>query len=153
MSETNTTTITQVDALRAATDFIAAHPHLPAPYVSSFNRGEVDLNYYLQIRNPGDLAEQKDVAAAIVRAVGGDWDKEPWGDQFRFTATRGPLKFDVQVKREAVCERIVVGTETVTLPATEAQVIDAQPERVEQREVVEWRCLPLLAAQAPEAVL
>lgn len=143
-NHTTSSTITQADALRAAVDFIDAHPELPAPYVTSFNRGEVDLNYYLQIHNPGDLAEQKDVAAAIVRAVGGDWDKEPWGDEFRFTATRGPLKFDVQVKREAVCERIVVGTETVTLPATQAQVIDAQPERVEEREVVRWECRPLL---------
>ncbi|WP_435744994.1 hypothetical protein [Nocardioides sp. SYSU DS0663] len=149
MTETSTTTATQAQALLAAAEFIDAHPDLPAPYVTSFNRGEVDLNYYLHINARGTLAEQKATAAAIVRAVGGDWEKQPWGEEFRFKTTRGPLTFDIQVQRDAVCERVVVGTETVTLPATDAQVIEAQPERTEVREVVEWRCAPLLADDAP----
>lgn len=136
-----TTSTRQTEGLRAAADFIDAHPDLPKPYITAFTSKEhVELNYYLHINGFGDLAEQKATAVAIVRAVGGTWEKEAWGDDFRFAADLGPLRFDVRVKREAVCERIVTGTETITLPA-----VEAQPERTEEREVVEWRCEPLLA--------
>ena len=50
------------------------------------------------------------------------------------------LKLTIAVKRDAVCTRRVVGTETVTLPAVEAQA-----ERTEEREVIEWDCEPLLS--------
>lgn len=43
----------------------------------------------------------------------------------------GPHHIDVNVGRETVCERVVVGTETV----------EARPaEEAYEREVVEWRC-------------
>lgn len=146
-SATQNTNADQAAALREAADFIAAHPDLPPAYVAHFGKGRAHMNYYLHINGTHDLEEQKADAAAIVRAAGGDWKKRPYNEsEFRYTTQRGLLDFDVQVKRDAVCERIVVGTEEVTIPASEA--VEALPERVEVREVVEWRCLPLLADEA-----
>lgn len=93
---------------------------------------------------------QKQTAAAVVRAVGGHWEKgrAHLGDLFDFTKDYGGgVTARVVVDRPEVCERVVVRTEEVKVPATEAKVIDAQPERTEVREVVEWRCEPLLAAE------
>ncbi len=45
-------------------------------------------------------------------------------------------------KKEAVCERVVVGTRTVA--AKPQQIIEAIPEREE--EIVEWKCPPSFVA-------
>jgi len=89
---------------------------------------------------------QKETAAEIVRTIGGKWDKgrRHGGDLFDFTKDYGGgVLAEVIVDRSEVCERVVTGTETVTLPA-----IEAQPERIEEREIIEWRCEPLLTEAA-----
>lgn len=129
--------------LREAADLMDAHPDLVQPYLTTGVWGRVRLSWYLTIDTDDD-AEQKVLAVEIVRAVGGKWDKGPDGEHFNLRREHGLLDLHVQVRREAVCEKVVVGVETVTIPATEAA--DAQPERTEEREVVEWRCdEPLLA--------
>jgi hypothetical protein len=140
---TDTITRTLSDVLRSAADLIGAHPELPAPYIttSSYDdRHGADLNWYL-MHDSSDLGEQKAAAQKIIRAIGGHWDKVPdtYSD-FTFIQERDGLRLFMQVTREAVCERVVTGTETVTIPAKAAV-----PERTETREVVEWRCEPLLA--------
>lgn len=81
------------------------------------------------------------MVAAIRRVVGGKWDKREntclSGDPEMVFETDGHM---VTVKREAVCIRRVLGTETVTVPA-----VKAAPERTEEREVVAWDCEPILA--------
>ena len=139
---THTTTNTvKAEALRAAARFIEANPHLPVAYVVSHYK-TVQLDYFLFI-DFEELAEQKSVAAEIIRSIGGKWDKQELGDRFVYTTTVNGLKINISVTRDAVCERVVTGTETVTIPATDA--VEAQPERTEVRDIVEWRCLPLLA--------
>jgi len=92
--------------------------------------------------------DQKATAAEIVRSLGGRWEKgrrHGGGELFDFEKDyRGGIRAGVVVDRDEVCHRVVVSTETVTVPASEEQVIDAQPERTEEREIVEWRCGPLL---------
>ena len=132
-------------ALREAADLLDQHPDLPQPYITSSSDGSVRLNWYLNI-HVDDLADQKALAAAIVKAVGGAWTKDANdydGGRFSFTQARGLLWFNVQTQREAVCERVVTGTETVLVPAK-----PAEPERTIERETVEWRCEPLLAEVA-----
>ena len=135
---------TMADTLRAVAEFIDAHPDLPRPpYVCCYDHtpDQADVSWYLSINNNAvDEADQKAKATAIIRSVGGKWDKTPSGNDMRFEQTVNGLHLDVLVAREAVCERVVTGTETVTLPA-----VEAQPERTEERDVVEWRCEPLLA--------
>lgn len=135
-----------VEALRQVADLLEQHPDLPQPYVTSSYAGRVDARWYLSIDSPGAPAEQRATAQQIIRAIGGHWDKDIRDDEVRFTAKLGLLDLDVQVVREAVCTRRVVGTEEVTIPA-----VEARPERTEVREVVEWDCQPILADEQVSA--
>jgi hypothetical protein len=130
---------------RAVADFIDAHPDLPPPFVSVYDHrpDKADLRWYLNINDKGDEAIQRALAVAIVRGVGGKWDKDFSDNEARFEQTRAGMNMLVTVQREAVCERRVVGTESVTLPA-----VAAQPERTVERELVEWDCSPVLAEVA-----
>jgi hypothetical protein len=90
-----------------------------------------------------DLDRQRAVAAAVVRGVGGKWEKNP-GDLFAFDRVLpSGLELDVTVKRPAVCERVVTGTREVvkTVPAPDAPTVQV----TEVVEDVEWVCGPLLA--------
>lgn len=126
-----------VDGLRRLADLLAANPVLPLPWndditpVTLFTRRGTD---------------QKAVAAAFARAVGGVVAKRPRGDYLDLIGRVGALRVELVADRDAVCERIVVGVETVTVPARPA--VEATPEQVVEREVVEWVCGPLLAAAA-----
>ena len=143
----NTTTVAETMAanLRAAADLIAQHPHLAAPYVTTSSTGRVDLDWYLSHK-----ADGRSIAAEIVRSIDGGWERgeaDFSGPLATWTQKRDGLTLMVSVSREQVCERIVTGTETVTIPA-----VEAVPERTEIRETVEWRCAPLLTDAPTEAV-
>lgn len=145
-------TLTQADALRAAAQLLDAHPELPTAYITHFSGSErTEVSWYLQSRR--DL-DERETAQAIVRTLGGTWSQQYDDQTLTMSQTRECLDITIMVNREAVCERVVVGYEQVTLPAVEAQpAMPALPERVEAREVVEWRCTtPLLADDQAEAV-
>lgn len=96
---------------------------------------------------------QKETAAAVVRSYGGRWDKGIRQRNVYLDFVKdygGGVRAEIVVDRPEVCERVVVDTVTVTIPASEAQVIEAQPERTETREIVEWRCTSLLADDTAE---
>ena len=114
--------------------------HIPHPYITAGDWG-TEISWHLTL-NTKDEAQQKRLAADIVRHHAGPWAKDARGDQFVFENkdTLPGIKLRVTVAREAVCERVVTGTERFTVPAMEAV-----PERTEIREIVEWRCEPLLA--------
>lgn len=125
--------------LRKAADLLAAHPDLEQPYVTSRSTGAISLSWYLH--HERGSAEK---AAAVVRAIDGTWERgeaDYSGPLATWSQVRDGLELDVSVSREQVCERVVVGVEEVTIPA-----VPAQPERVEEREKVEWKCGPLLSA-------
>lgn len=130
------------DTHRAIADFIDAHPDIPPPFASVYDHlpHKADLRWYLHINGKGDETVQRETAQAILRAIGGKWSKDFDERDATFEQERDGLSLQVIVKREAVCERRVVGTERVTLPA-----VEAQPERTEVREIVEWDCSPVLA--------
>jgi hypothetical protein len=127
--------------LRTAAEIMQAHPDLPIPYITTTHRGGVEFAWYLTI-TAEDFAEQKRLARLILRTIGGKWDKKP-GSEMNFkqgSILDDPISYIVQVSREAVCRRVVTGTEEVTIPA-----VEAEPERVETVETVEWICEPVLA--------
>lgn len=139
--------------LERITAFLAAHPSVPPPYITIYDHiPEVaELKWYLHINGKGGPEQQKRTAQQIIRSIGGTWDKSAAtrDDSMDFTQERDGLSLQVTVVREAVCERVVVGTETVTVPAQPAS--EALPERTVEREVVEWRCASLLADEAVTA--
>jgi hypothetical protein len=136
MTETSTT-IT-IKNLRAAADLLERFPDLDQPYIVGRHNGTVELNWFL---NGAENARA--TAAEVVRSIGGTWERGEAnysGPLATWDQERDGLFLFVQVSRDEVCERIVTGTEAVLIPA-----VEAQPERTETREIVEWRCAPLLA--------
>jgi hypothetical protein len=139
---------TLAEKLHAAAALIEAHPDLPIPCVFAYSSSRtVEVTWQL-MNDDDNKADQRTAAAAIVKALGGKWTKEPWGDRFDMRTTRDGLKLEIFAHRDQVCERVVVGTETVVVPA-----VPAQPERIEERELVEWRCESLLAGGTEGALL
>lgn len=150
-TSSTTTNAAQMSArLQVVADLLAQHPDLPAPCVFGYqSTGVVDVTW--QLMNSDEAKDdQRTFAQQIVRAFGGTWDKKPWADRFDLSRkhdTDPQIRLEILAHRDQMCERVVVGTEQVTIPATEA--VEAQPERVEEREVVEWRCAPLLGDRSP----
>lgn len=106
---------------------------LPIPY------GALDL--FLAFGST-PLEEQPAAARDLMRAIGGGrWAKDSSGNTMAFDGMCGGVPVRIYVARDAVCERVVVGTETVEVPAQPA--VEAHTQT---REVVDWRCAPLLAA-------
>jgi hypothetical protein len=146
MTDTSTTTSdtqpTFAQKLRAVADLIEAHPDLPLPSVFAYQGSQkVDVSWQL-MNNEATKQVQRAAAVQIVQTLGGSWDKSAWDDRFDLSTERDGLDLKILSARDQVCERIVTGVETVTVPA-----VEAQPERTEEREVVEWRCEPLLAGR------
>lgn len=129
---------TYTEALRNLADFIDDNPEL------NIGTGwdQVRLNAMgseLNIHLP--LEGQKDSARALRRALGGVWGKTHNGNSLYLDQSGIFGFFDTTVflDRNATCERKVVGTEDVVMPA-----VEAQEERIETRDIVEWDCGNLL---------
>jgi hypothetical protein len=139
----NDDTIPMAGALRVVADLIDAHPDLPLPCVWGYgSTGNVEVQWQLTHGEHKD--EQRAMARVILRAIGGEWKKDASTELFSFDQRRDGLNLNVIAARDQICERVVTGTETVTIPA-----VEAQPERTEEREVVEWRCEPVMAEVTP----
>ncbi len=78
--------------------------------------------------------------AALARQMG-DCDKVIQNEMFSVTKAFGPVEIRGVVYRNQVCERVVVGYETVTIPAQ-----PAKPEETIAKEIVEWKCGSLMAS-------
>jgi hypothetical protein len=111
-----------IDGLREFAQFLEDNPEAPMPTATAGGRYNVFL--------PSRAAF---VAAA--KAVGGKLDKKDYPELMVLRRQFGPIEYDLNVKREQVCERVLVGTRTV--PA-----VDAQPQH--QEDVFEWKCGSLL---------
>lgn len=137
-----TDTAKVVAAFRTAADLLEQHSDIATPVVAS--DGRIFWNLW-PFECPDGVPA---MVAAIRRAVGGKWDKREqegiYGGESEMVFEREGYR--IVVKRESVCTRRVVGTETVTLPA-----VEAQPERTVERDVVEWDCAPVLGAEAVSA--
>lgn len=149
---TTTTSVTPQQALTrnltALAELLQATPDLPhLPYVTTSTLdGSVSAQWYVDLHASGWIAQKAD-AAAIVRALGGHWDKREGHDgKFEYRQNRDGIRLLVQVERAAVCERVVTGTTTVTRTVPDPDALAAVPtvEVTEDVEQVEWRCQPLL---------
>ena len=78
----------------------------------------------------------------------GSVDKSFTDSHFNLTKKFGPLKLDVYIARDKVCERVVTKVEVpeVRLAATEAYTIKAHT-----KEIVEWKCPDDLSLLKPDA--
>ena len=127
MTEQKTERAALVDRLRVVADLLDDHPELPLPSV-----GVYGVYWHLYSWEHSDL---RSTAATIRRVIGGKWDKtvDNYTNKMQFRSG----DYQIEVDRDVVCTRRVVGVEKVTLPA-----VLAQPEREVEREIVEWDCEP-----------
>lgn len=89
------------------------------------------------------VCSTRDELVQTVRRLGGRWDKDEKPDHW-FGMTRqlgGRVSIYAYVAREQVCEKRVVGTKTVLVPADDAPMVEVE------REIVEWVCPGSLLAE------
>ena len=110
-----------ITGLRDAADFLEAHPALETPF------GRLAVNVFVDTKE--ELAEYARTAA---------WKKGGNDSYFWLKRDIGSLSYEVNINREQVCRRIVVGTDTIP-----AQTV----------EKIEWACdEPLMATGMDDGV-
>lgn len=104
------------------------------PYVAVENYYGTEVQ--IQVHGPN----QRETMRTVRRAIGGKWEKsESYGNRFKLTRDWNGIKLTLEGKRDEVCQRVVVGTTTHTVPA-----VEARPETTVTEEKVEWVCGNLL---------
>ena len=122
-----------VAGLRAVADWYERNPNVPLP------ESEITI---------AGVTESREAAADVLRTCA-PCRKDIAGDLFTIRKEIGPMTLKFLFWRNSVCERVVVATEEVP-----ERVIPAEPERVEPaytKEIVEWRCEPVLPHREREA--
>lgn len=114
-----------IEGLRAIADMLETHPAVPLPVRQTFTT---------LFDGEGAPAEM----ATVRRVVGGKWTKTATDSWFWLRKTFGPHEYDLAANRNVVCERVIVGTERVEAPDPDA------PKVLVEKEIIEWRCSPLL---------
>lgn len=128
--------------LRALADLFEANPELTEDfrYSDTFRKLHLPSSYHEDPR--GTLAAWARAGKASGATVVKDYDA-------KYSAVTVALTDEVKVyvyaDREQVCERVVTGTETVTVQVPDPTVVVPLVDVTEVREIVEWRCTPLLA--------
>ncbi len=113
-----------ITGVRQMMTYLEENPNVPVPSTDTFN---------------APVWTASDMAAAA--RIMGDVKKVASESYMSLVKEFGPVKLDVYVYRGEVCERVVVGTETI--PS------HYEPEHV--REIVEWKCRPILGADLEDS--
>jgi len=112
-----------IRGLRACADWLELTPNVPLPYDPKLQIFSVNT---------------KEDIAALARKMG-KCDKVFSNEMFSVVKHFGPFKVQGVAYRAQVCERVVVGYETVEIPAQ-----PAKPAETLAREIVEWKCGSLM---------
>ena len=127
-----------VDGLRALADFLEAHPDLI----------EIHLPATFHVFPGSDKAKFARLALQL-----GTSEKSVDSSWYNVERSFGPHKICVATSRSNVCEKIVVGSETVEIEEADPEVVAALPKtkRTVTVEKTEWLCPESLHALAAEA--
>ncbi len=132
---TDSTRTAYIAGLRLLADVLETRDEVPVPY-SGRDAGLLLMFF-------GDDA--KDAMGAAARALPCRLHKHFRDDYFDLTGSLHGLQVHLTAYRNAVCERVVVGTETVTRTVLDPSVEVPLVEVTETVDVVRWDCHPLLA--------
>lgn len=110
-----------IQSLRALADFYEQRPEFPLPVISN-------LNAFPQESELAAIARR--VGKAAKRVAGG-------GSYFTISKSFGAITLDFNWTRDQVCERVVVGRETVE---EKVPVHTTYETRKVERDKVEWHC-------------
>ena len=122
--------------LRQLADLLDANPDLSLPTQGADDWSPIDFYFTY-----GE--DDKKALANFARIVPGTLNKDIGETFYKITGNLVGLHIRALAYRNEVCERRVVGKTTKVIPATPA--IDAEPERIEFVDDVEWVCGSLLA--------
>lgn len=138
-----------IEGLRLLADLLEHHDTVPLPYDG--NRGAIA--WVLNGKDYDKRAALQQILVAVPGAKSKDVIADGAGDDlFTVEGRLAGLRVKVILHREDVCERVVVGVETVTKTVPDPELVQAaladipEIEVTEQVEHVEWRCSPLLAS-------
>lgn len=138
--------VQQAEGLRALADMIEANPDLPPASLG-----------YLFVFHPHNPQEHAHLARAALRH-GAKVDKDISGEMCNLVLRWGPVGAGALAYRQEVCERVQVGTETVTREVRDEDAVAAAladipvAEVTEEVPVYEWECRPLLAAGSDDSL-
>jgi riboflavin synthase len=125
---------------------------------AAFVRANPDLAEDLYRQNfliyllPGDDPKSKMAGAARAGLRAGATVDKKVDDKYAEALLRfGHITVQVYTQRDVVCERIVVGAHEETVEEQDPEALAKVPTRKVTKVVedVEWRCMPLLAAEQP----
>lgn len=129
-----------IAGFQAYVDLLRAHPEMPVTY-------PLKLTLWVHRTSWDAPDDRPEKLAAVLRALPGAYTRKPDASgTMTWEGWLHGLAVDVVVDRDAVCERVQVGEETVEHEATEEQVIPAREAWTETVPVYEWRCGPVLTA-------
>lgn len=133
--------------LRLLATMIEENPEIADSFESTFRHG---IAAHPRGTDAGASMAQ---IGRIARAYGATTTKDITESMHNLVCDFGRIKVKVLAMREEVCERVVVGTETVTKTVKDPEKLAEVPEVevTETVEVVEWQCKPLLAAEPVNA--
>jgi hypothetical protein len=130
------------EGLRALADLFEANPELAEhfQYSDAFAKVHLPVNHHDDPR--ASMAAWARAGKALGHRVTKDYDGQ-WGSVA--VTLSDAVKIWAYAKRENVCTRVVTGTETVTVKVPDPSVEIPMVEIEQTREIVEWKCEPLLA--------
>lgn len=151
MATTDDTTTPQIDlklagdiieGLRALADLFEANPELAEHfrYSDAFSKIHLPVNHHDDPR--ASMAAWARAGKALGHPVAKDYDGQ-WGSVS--VVLSDAVKVWAYAERAKVCTRVVTGTETVTVKVPDPSVEIPMVEVEHTREIVEWKCDPLLA--------
>ncbi len=114
--------------IRDIADLVEAHPLLPIIVEGSADWWPLNI-----------MCDDVEDMHSKRRAIGGKWKKEVNDYYFTLTGRTGDAYVKLSAPRDAVCERVVVGTETKLVADPDAPKVEIEVD------VVEWIC--------PDAIL
>ncbi|WP_433078977.1 hypothetical protein ACQP1P_38855 [Dactylosporangium sp. CA-052675] len=138
-----------IEGLHQIADFLAEHPEVPLPNMSSYVGGRYVPSFSIYTHcvdptNRSDSRDQRTKLADIARAMG----RAEKSTDFEFAVWRrfSGVVLAAYAERNEVCERVVTGTREVTKEVPDPAALAAVPKVTvtETVEDVEWVCQPLL---------
>lgn len=131
------------DGLRSLAQMIQDNPRLAQTLnVYALQHMKVPVGY----RADMSAAEELAAFARAGKAIGATVEKVYTEDYGKVVLSfGGSVGIDVYAERAEVCERVVTGTEVVRKTVPDPAIVVPTVEVEETVELVEWRCVPLLA--------
>ena len=137
-----------IKGLRMLADVLDKHPEVQLPVAGAMRDGQPALFYF--DGSPGGLAAM----AAARKAFPCAWSKSFSGggeytDWLNLTGELAGVQIQLYTYRDAVCERVVTGTEDREVEEIVQPAVTRKVTR--PVEIVEWVCHPVLAGEGPVA--